>query len=251
MKILIIEDEKAAAENLKYLLSEIEDSIQIEAIIDSVKDSIRFFEKGPSVELVFMDIHLADGISFEIFEKVKVDIPIIFTTAYDEYAIQAFKLRSIDYLLKPMDEGELREAIHKFKQTRELYRPKEELQELLKFLKTEKKSHKTTYLAQQRDTLIPLPVKEIAYFIVDAGLVKAVTFNNKGFLLDKKLEDIESEVDPDQFFRVNRQYVVQRKAIQNLQLYFNGKLILNIDPKPQEKIVVSKAKAPKLKLWIN
>lgn len=251
MKILIIEDEKAAAENLKYLLSEIDDSIQIVAIIESVKDSIQFFKKEPSVELIFMDIHLADGISFEIFKKVKVNIPIIFTTAYDEYALQAFKVRSIDYLLKPIDEGELREAIGKFKQTKEIYRPKDELQELLKFLKTEKKSHKTTYLVQQRDTLIPLPVQEIAYFIVDTGLVKVVTFNNKSYLLDRKLEDIESEIDPDQFFRVNRQYIVQRKAIQNLQLYFNGKLILNIDPKPEEKIVVSKAKAPKLKLWIN
>ncbi|UOY06180.1 LytTR family DNA-binding domain-containing protein [Muricauda sp. SCSIO 64092] len=251
MKVLIIEDEKAAVENLRYLLSEIEDSIQIEGIVDSVKDAIRFFEKGPSIELVFMDIHLADGISFEIFKKVKVDVPIIFTTAYDEYAIQAFKVKSIDYLLKPIDGDELREAVHKFKQTQEIYRPRGEFQELLKFLKTEKKSYKTAYLVQQRDTLIPLSVKEIAYFVVDTGLVKAVTFLNKGYLLDRKLEDIESEIDPDRFFRVNRQYIVQRSAIQNLQLYFNGKLILNIDPRPEEKIVVSKAKAPKLKLWMN
>ena len=251
MRVIIIEDEEAAAENLKYLLNEIEDSIHIEAVLDSVKESIRFFEKESNVELVFMDIHLADGNSFEIFKKAKIKVPIIFTTAYDEYALRAFKVKSIDYLLKPIDEDELREAILKFRESRDMYRPKDEMYEILNLLKKEKKTYRSTYLVQQRDTLIPLPTSEIAYFVVDTGLSKVVTFGNRTFLLESKLEDIESELDPNDFFRVNRQFIVQRKAIKSLQLYFNRKLILNIDPKPQEKIVVSKAKAPKLKLWIN
>ncbi|MEM1260553.1 MAG: LytTR family DNA-binding domain-containing protein [Bacteroidota bacterium] len=251
MNVLIIEDEAAAAENLKYLLTEMEGSIHVEAVLDSVKESIRFFEKEPNVELVFMDIHLADGISFEIFKNVTINVPIIFTTAYDEYALRAFKVKSIDYLLKPIDEDELREAILKFKEARDMYRPKDEMHEILNLLKREKKTYRSTYLVQQRDTLIPLPTSEIAYFMVDTGLSKVVTVGNRTFLLERKLEDIESELDPNDFFRVNRQFIVQRKAIKSLQLYFNRKLILNIDPKPPEKIVVSKVKAPKLKLWID
>ena len=140
MRVIIIEDEEAAAENLKYLLNEIEDSIHIEAVLDSVKESIRFFEKESNVELVFMDIHLADGNSFEIFKKAKIKVPIIFTTAYDEYALRAFKVKSIDYLLKPIDEDELREAILKFRESRDMYRPKDEMYEILNLLKREEKN---------------------------------------------------------------------------------------------------------------
>ncbi|MEO1030349.1 MAG: LytTR family DNA-binding domain-containing protein [Bacteroidota bacterium] len=251
MRVLIIEDEKAAAENLKILLSEVDASIHVDTIIDTVSGAVDYFSEAHDIELAFFDIHLADGISFEIFDTVKVDVPVIFTTAYDEYAVKAFKVNSVDYLLKPIDEDELKEAIAKYKSTKQHVPVNEQFQQMLQMLNTEKKNYKTTYLVQQRDTLVPLSVNDIAYFTIDTGIVKATSFDKKGYIIDEKLEDIEAQLDPDQFFRANRQFIVQKKAIENLQLYFNGKLILNITPQPDEQIVVSKAKAPQLKKWMN
>ncbi|MEJ2112650.1 MAG: LytTR family DNA-binding domain-containing protein [Flavobacteriaceae bacterium] len=250
MNVLIIEDEPAAAENLKYILKEIEPSITFETVIDTVVDAIDFFNSPHNIELAFFDIHLADGISFEIFEKAQVNSPIIFTTAYDEYAIKAFKVNSIDYLLKPIDEDELKDAINKYKTSKQTTSLPKQFQQLLQMLNTEKRTFKSTYLVQQRDTFIPLSVNEIAYFTIDTGIVKAISFDEKEYNISEKLEDIETQINPDEFFRVNRQFIVHRKAIKNLQLYFNGKLILNLEPKPTEQIVVSKAKAPQLKKWI-
>lgn len=251
MKVVIIEDEHAAAENLKYLLNEIDSSFVIEEVIDTVHEAVSFFSKEHSIELAFFDIHLADGVSFEIFEQVQVNVPIIFTTAYDEYAIKAFKVNSIDYLLKPIDEDELKDAIEKYKTSKQSPPVSDQFHQMLQLIRAEKKSHKSIYLVQQRDTLVPLNVDDIGYFIIDSGIVKAITKNHKNYILDKKLEDIEAELNPAQFFRANRQCIVQRDAIENLQLYFNGKLILNVNPKPQKQIIVSKAKAPQLKSWIN
>ncbi|WP_422107070.1 LytR/AlgR family response regulator transcription factor [Winogradskyella sp.] len=251
MRVLIIEDEKAAAENLKILLSEVDASIHVDTIIDTVSGAVDYFSEAHDIELAFFDIHLADGISFEIFDTVKVDVPVIFTTAYDEYAVKAFKVNSVDYLLKPIDEDELKEAIAKYKSTKQQVPVNEQFQQMLQMLNTEKKSYKATYLVQQRDTLVPLSVNDIAYFTIDTGIVKATSFDKKGYIIEEKLEDIEAQLDPDQFFRANRQFIVQKKAIENLQLYFNGKLILNIAPQPDEQIVVSKAKAPQLKKWMN
>ncbi|MDY8134313.1 LytTR family DNA-binding domain-containing protein [Aquimarina sp. 2201CG5-10] len=252
MKVLIIEDEHTAAKNLKYLLSEVEPSLIVERVIDTVSGAIAFFNHDPKIELIFMDIHLADGISFEIFERTKVKAPVIFTTAYDEYALKAFKVNSIDYLLKPINEDELRDAIEKFKNSKKFSSTTTtEFQEMLHLLKSERKDYKNTYLVQQRDTLYPLRVDNLAYFIIDEGVVKAVTKENQSYVLEKKMDDIEAELDPNQFIRANRQFIVQRSAIENLQLYFNRKLILNIHPKPEEQIIVSKEKAPYLKKWIN
>ncbi|TPV33283.1 response regulator transcription factor [Paucihalobacter ruber] len=251
MKVVIIEDEGAAAENLKLMLSEIDTSIIVDKVIDTVAGAITYFSEINDIELAFFDIHLADGISFEIFNQQQINIPIIFTTAYDEFAIKAFKVNSIDYLLKPIDEEELSEAIHKFKKDKKIQKIDEQFQQVLQIIQSEKKTYKTTYLFQKRDTLVPVKVEDIAYFIIEVGIVKAISFNNKEYIIDKKLEDIENELDPSQFFRANRQFIVNRKAIKHLELYFNGKLIINIEPKPSEKIVVSKAKAPQLKDWMN
>lgn len=251
MKVVIIEDEKAAAENLKYLLFEVDTSFLIDKVIDTISEAVDYFSEEKDIELAFFDIHLADGLSFEIFDKVKVVTPIIFTTAYDEYAIKAFKVNSIDYLLKPIDQDELRDAISKFKASRRKVPLNQEFQKFLQMLNTNIKKYKTTYLVQQRDTLVPLRVSAIAYFTIDSGIVKAYSFDGVAYVIDEKLEDIETELNPNQFFRANRQFIVQRKAIENLQLYFNGKMIINVFPKPTQQIVVSKVKAPQLKKWMD
>lgn len=252
MKVIIVEDEIAASENLAYLLNTIDSTIEILTVVDSVKSAVDYFSSPTDAELVFMDIHLADGISFEIFEQVKVNIPIIFTTAYDQYAIQAFKVNSVDYLLKPLNEDELSEAIKKFENTSKQTHPiNNQIQGMLELLQTKSKAYKSTYLVQKRDELIPIKTQDISYFYIDTGIVKAVTFNNQSYIINKKLEDIEVELNPEQFHRVNRQFILNKNAIANIKFYFNGKLIINVNPPSQERIVASKAKANDVKNWMN
>ena len=251
MNILIIEDEQTAVDNLTYLLRYVRPHYNVIEVIDNVQDSIVYLRKNLDIALIFMDIHLADGISFEIFDKVKITIPIIFTTAYDQYAIRAFKVYSIDYLLKPLEVEEIEVAIQKFEESNNIEESAAQLQSVLRDLHLKKSTYKHTYLVQQRDQLIPLKVSDIAYFIIEASMVKAYTFENKGYLVDKKLEDIELELGPSNFFRVTRQMIIQRSAIESLQVYFQGKLILHVKPRWQEQIIVSKAKSKELKIWIK
>ncbi|GAB1307659.1 LytTR family DNA-binding domain-containing protein [Urechidicola sp. KH5] len=255
MKIIIFEDEIAASDNLTYMLQAIDPSIEIVKVLASVADAVTYFEGIYKADLITMDIHLADGLSFEIFEKVKIDIPVIFTTAYDQYAIKAFKVNSIDYLLKPIDEDELREALQKFKNSRDKIDSNtvsNQMQGLIDMLQSQQKpAYKTTYLVHHRDELLPLKTDNIAYFYIDLGMVKAVSKENQTFILDKKLEDIEAELPPEIFFRANRQFILNKAAISNIKFYFNGKLIVNTKPPSKERIVVSKAKATLFKTWVD
>lgn len=252
MKVVIVEDEIAASENLAYLINGIDPSIEILTVLDSVKSSVDYFSKESEAELVFMDIHLADGISFEIFDQVALKIPVIFTTAYDQYAVKAFKVNSIDYLLKPINEEELSDAINKFKSKSKNNEPSSnQLEGLMQLLQTKNKSYKTTYLVHQRDELLPIKTDDIAYFYIETGIVKGTTFANKSYIIDKKIEDIESELNPELFHRINRQFVINRNAITNIKFYFNGKLIINVNPPFSERVVASKAKASEIKNWMN
>lgn len=252
MKAVIIEDEHSAVLNLEHLLKSIDAKIQIVETIDTVTDAIDFFQKEKGYDVVFMDIHLADGNSFEIFKEVKLKSPIIFTTAYDQYAIQAFKVNSIDYLLKPIQENELKNAIEKLKQTQsQLPISNQQMQGLLNLIKGQKKSYRQSYLVQKGDTLTPIASNDFAFFYIQDGVVRGTTIENVTYHLDGKLEDLENELNPQEFYRANRQYLVQRSAIKNLSIYFNGRLIVNTIPEAKEQIIVSKANAPKFKAWLN
>ncbi|MDT0551945.1 LytR/AlgR family response regulator transcription factor [Urechidicola vernalis] len=253
MKVVIVEDEIAASDNLSYLLHKIDPTIEILNVIDSVQGSIQYFSKSDEAELIFMDIHLADGISFEIFDKVKINTPIIFTTAYDQYALKAFKVNSVDYLLKPIDKEELSDAINKFKSApeKEVTDSTSQMAGLLDLLKESQKTFKSSYLVHFKDELIPLKTNDISYFYIDTGMVKAVTFQNQSYTVDKKLEDIENELNPDLFFRINRQFIANREAVESMSFYFNGKLIVKTNPPSKERIVVSKAKSRAFKDWLN
>jgi two-component system LytT family response regulator len=252
MKIVIVEDEQAASENLTYLLKNLNPNIEVLIVLDSVRSSVAYFSSPTEAELVFMDIHLADGLSFEIFDQVKINKPVIFTTAYDQYALKAFKVNSIDYLLKPVDEDELAKALTQFEVQSQLEStPKVQMEGLLDLIKANSKTYKTTYLVSLRDQLIPIKTSSIAYLYIDTGIVKGITKDNKSYTIDKKMEDIERELDPANFYRVNRQFIVQKDAIDNIKYYFNGKLILNVLPIYKEQIVVSKAKSAAFKKWIN
>lgn len=256
MKIVIVEDELAASDHLNYLLNRIDPTIEILAIFDTVKATVAFFAKEHSAELLFLDIHLADGISFEIFEQANINIPVVFTTAYDQYALKAFKVNSIDYLLKPIDEEELTDALHQYTvQVKEKKQgiKDDQLKGLLGLLKGSAvaKNYKNTFLVSQRDQMIPLKTADIAYFIIDFGVVKAVSKDSQTYSVAGKLEDITESLDPNLFYRANRQCIVNREAIVNLKNYFNGKLIVSVSPVSKERIVVSKAKAADFKEWMN
>ncbi|MCM4169612.1 Sensory transduction protein LytR [Arenibacter antarcticus] len=252
MKVVIVEDELAASENLAFILKNIEDSIEILAVLDSVKESIAYFSKSNEAELVFMDIHLADGLSFEIFDSIEIEAPIIFTTAYDQYALQAFKLNSIDYLLKPIDEDELALSLEQYKgqfKGKGLYT--EQVAGLLNLINKQKTTYKSMYLVNHRDQMIPLKTENIAYLYIETGTVKAVTDKNQTYTMEQNLEDLENDLDPTIFYRINRQFIVRRDAIKGIQQYFNGKLIVNVTPPSHERIVVSRAKSSEFKNWMN
>ncbi|MDC9723819.1 MAG: LytTR family DNA-binding domain-containing protein [Urechidicola sp.] len=252
MKVIIVEDEIAASENLAYLLNEIDSAIEIVTVLDSVKNAVNYFSKPTDADLVLMDIHLADGVSFEIFEQVELNIPIIFTTAYDQYAIKAFKVNSIDYLLKPIDQEELSDALTKFRnQKAPTSTSSNQIEGLLSLLNTQKTSYKSTYLVTSKNEMKPVATENIAMLYIDMGVIKAITFDNKKYSIDSKLEDVETELNPKYFYRVNRQMILQKKAIESIEFYFNGKLIVNTNPLFNDRIVVSKAKATAFKNWMN
>ena len=252
MNVIIVEDELAASDNLSYLLTKINPDIKVIAILDTVTATVDYFSKPHDGVLVFMDIHLADGISFEIFDKVEVKIPIIFTTAYDQYALKAFKLNSIDYLLKPIDKEELEDALNRFEaQNQQQGIDDVQMKSLMQLIQTKPTNFKQTFLVGMGDRLIPIKTENIAYFFIDTGVVKAVTLQGKSYSLDSKMEEIEEALDPTVFYRANRQFIIKRDAIVNIKFYFNSKLLVSVHPDCKEQIVISKAKATDFKNWMD
>ncbi|MCD7937549.1 MAG: LytTR family DNA-binding domain-containing protein [Tannerellaceae bacterium] len=251
MKVVIIEDEKAAVRNLRALLSEQADEMEIIAELDSITESIEWFHKYPMPDVLFMDIHLADGSAFEIFEHIEISCPIIFTTAYNEYALKAFKVNSIDYLLKPIDSEDIRKSLQKLKNLTSQSGGQPDYHNLIKALR-QKESYKTHFLVPMKgDKLYPLPVEDIYYFHIEEGNVKAVTLTNRSFHLSNHLDELTDTLDPHSFFRVNRQYLIARKAVHDIDLWFNSRLSVNLKVPVKEKIVVSKARVAEFKEWFT
>lgn len=235
MKTLIIEDEKAALRNLKAVMQEVNTDFEIVGEVDSIFDGVEWFRTHPMPELVFMDIHLADGSAFDICAQVDITCPIIFTTAYDEYALRAFKVNSVAYLLKPISRTDLQEAMHKL--------------ELLGG-QVKEKNYKTHFLMPVKgDKLLPVSVEAIQYFYISNGLVKAVDSEEKEFVFSQSLDELAEQLNPHDFFRANRQFIVSRKAVSDISLWFNGRLAINLKVPVPEKIIISKAKASELKDW--
>jgi DNA-binding LytR/AlgR family response regulator len=250
MKTIIIEDEQLAARNLETILNDI-GSFTILATLESISETVEWFSCHPQPDVVFMDIHLADGSAFEIFEQTTINCPIIFTTAYDEYALKAFKVNSIDYLLKPIDPEDVRKALTKLKTLTPTGDEKTDFKELIALYK-KGSSYKTHFLVPAKgDKLIPLQSAEIAYFSLDASLVKAFTYSNKGFVFDFTLDELVKMLNPQDFFRANRQFIVARNAIKDIDLWFNNRLSVNLNVPVTEKILISKARIPEFKNWFG
>lgn len=250
MKVVIVEDELVAAQKLERLISQSTDDIQVIAILQSVDESIEWFTLNTAPDLVFMDIHLADGSAFSIFDKVQISCPIIFTTAYDEYALKAFEVNSIDYLLKPINEKSFEHAMNKF---RNLAATKsydtDMLANVLAAFKDTKKVYKSNFLIPHKDKFIPLAVDKIACLYTENKMVKIITSDNQTYTIDSSLEDMYAQLDPAQFFRANRQYIISHNSIKDISIWFGSKLSVNLHVIVPEKIIVSKARVPEFKVW--
>lgn len=250
MKVLIVEDELLAARNLMSLLNEI-GNIEVLASVESISETVEWFSFNKQPDILFLDIHLADGSAFEIFERIQITCPVIFTTAYDEYALKAFKVSSIDYLLKPVDLNAVKRALKKL----ELFTPMNVLnEEFNNFIKSFSKtlSYKSHFLIPSKgDKLIPLQVCDISYIYIDAGMVKACTSEGKTFRFDYTLDELAEMLNPSDFFRANRQYIISRKAIKDIDLWFNTRLSVNLKVNVPEKILISKARIPEFKSWFS
>ena len=251
MKALIIEDEVLAAQSLQKLVSEVAPDTEVIGVLQSIEESVAWFNENPMPDLIFMDIHLADGSSFAIFEQVQITCPIIFTTAYDEYALKAFEVSSIDYLLKPINRNDLTRAMSKYKSlVADKSFDTQALNELVQKIGTSKK-YKSCFLVPERDKLIPLVTSNIAYFYIDTKTVKAISLDEHTYYMSQTLDDIMMQLNPDDFFRANRQFIVSRKAIKDLTIWFGNKLSLNLLVKIPEEIIISKAKVSEFKNWFS
>ena len=244
MKALIIEDEKAAVRNLKALLKEVAPQMEVIDVLDSVTESVAWFEANPAPDLVFMDIHLADGSSFEIFEHVRITAPIIFTTAYDEYALKAFKA------IGPAD---LRQALAKLEELHHAPESRDSLPELIRTLQKLGR-YKTHFLIPSKgDKLLPLAVDQVQYFCISEGVTRAVVSSRESYVLPCTLDELTESLDPERFFRVNRQYLISRGAVQDIDLWFNNRLAINlrIPTGGEGRILVSKLRVNEFKNWFS
>ena len=254
MRVIILEDEAGAAQNLLDLLKELDSYVEVVAVLESVSGTLNWLENNPAPELGYFDIRLADGESFELFELVSITFPVIFITAYDEYALKAFKVNSIDYLLKPVDIESLKMALHKYQNLYSRngpYQP-ESMRNTLKDIRlSEGKVYKKGFLVYVRDQIIPLAADQIAYFYLDHEATHCLTWDKKRYVMDQSLDKIGSQLDPGDFYRANRQYLVARQAIQSVAQHFNRKLKLNLSPIPAKEVLISKTKAAAFKEWLE
>jgi DNA-binding LytR/AlgR family response regulator len=251
MRVLIIEDEIPAANRLAKMVQSIADEAEIVKKIDSVETAVKFLDSAENIDLIFMDIQLADGLSFDIFQQSKVKAPVIFTTAFDQYTLKAFKVNSIDYLLKPIDEKELEQAIEKYKQ---LYDKKENglSEKILKIVQEMNLTrHKERLLIKRGQQLSYLKTESTAYCYADGKLCYAVDFTNNKYLLENNLSQLEEQLQPNKFYRINRQLMVNIEAINKVHTWLGGRLKLELQPSTNIDTIVSRERVNGFKEWLG
>jgi len=247
MKILIVEDETAAYESLVAILKEIDPAIQVSGNTESVGQTIKWLKQHPAPDLILMDIHLSDGSAFLIFDHIEVEVPIIFTTAYDEYAIEAFKVNSIDYLLKPIKTSDLERALSKFKKWS--YTDNAAYISKLAGLKPEPQ-YRDKLLITIKDKILPVDLSQVSYFFTtDKSTFICMKDGNK-FPFSRTLDQIFLSLNPANFYRANKQFIVARDAVQNITIWFDNRLLITLYTEVPERIYISKNKAAEFKVWL-
>ncbi len=248
MNVLIIEDEKLAAEQLSNLLSRYDKNIFVLDVIDSVKSAVHWFKTNEMPELVFMDIQLADGLSFEIFDKIQVQSPVIFVTAYDQYAIQAFKVNSIDYLLKPLDFDELKTAVDKFKGKKQVAITQDFIDSIKNIVNN---NYKNRFVVKVGEHIRPVSIEQINYFYSFQKATYINTSENKNYIIDFSLEQVEALIDPNLFFRINRKYLIRISSIRDIVTYSSSRLKIELINSEKNDIIVSRERVNDFKRWLD
>lgn len=253
MEIIIIEDEIYNLRLLEGMIKKIRPEWLVVQTFESVKDSVNWLRKNPHPDLFFMDIQLADGLCFSIFDEVEIQSMVIFTTAYDNYAIQAFKVNSIDYLLKPFREKDLEASIEKYEHYRKINEPagSQDYSDILEAIRYGKKKYRKRFLVSRGDAWFKLAVEDVACFYSENKITTAVTFHNQNYVIDFPLESLEEELDPEVFFRANRQVIVNIDAIVKIENYFGGKLKVRLNPPFADEIIISRLKAISFRKWVG
>ena len=247
MKVLIVEDETAAYENLVDILHEIDPTIQVVGNTESVSKTLQWMKSNPAPDLIFMDIHLSDGSAFAIFDRIELETPIIFTTAYDKYAIDAFKVNSIDYLLKPVKVEDLKHALNKFGKLAH--------QDIVSYLSklsilAPKPKFKDKVLIPYKDRLLPVNMRDVSCFYTTEKSTYIYMKDGNQYPYSKTLEQIASSLDPNEFIRANKQYIIARDSVKNLTIWFDSRLLVTLDVEVPERIYISKNKASEFKAWM-
>jgi len=251
MRVLIIEDEAPAFRRLQKVLLEIDSSIEILEVLDSIEDTVKWLNNHQLPDLIFMDIQISDGISFEIFEQTSVECPVIFTTAFDEYMLKAFKVNSIDYLLKPIKKEELESSIDKYKKLHFKNSNSVDISSLLKEITLTEQKFKSRFLVKQGDKMLSIRVEDIICFFSKHGVVHIATTSQKTYLSDFTLDDLSNQLDPKFFFRANRQFLINADFIKVVHKHFKGKLLVELNGFDEEQILVSAEKATTFKNWLD
>ena len=249
MNTIIIEDEKPSARRLKRMVEAIE--LQVLEVLHSIEDAIKWFQNNPHPDLIFLDIQLSDGLSFEIFDEVKIDSAIIFTTAYDEYALKAFKLNSVDYLLKPIDDEELKEAVKKFTSQNEKTKIQVDYNSLKNLLQTNSTSYKKRFTVKVGQHLKMFNAAHIECFYSENKGTYLFTNQNRSYLIDFTLDQLEDLLDPSQFYRISRKYFININAIKDIVSYTNSRLELKLNHFSESEVIVSRERVKDFKNWLE
>lgn len=250
MNIVIIEDEELSARRLENMILETDPQIRVLAKLESIATAVEWFRTHGDPDLIFLDIHLEDGLSFSIFEQIDVQAPIIFTTAYDEYAIRAFKLKSIDYLLKPITREELEKSILKYRNWSLPGKPVVDIMALYEMMRPQKQ-YKSRFSVTIGDRIKSIPAKDVAYFYSAEGITFMVCSDTHEFTLDASLEALEHDLDPSKFFRINRQFLVGIESVVQAHIYPKSRLKLDLKPDPGQEVFVSIDRVTGFKRWLE
>lgn len=250
MKVVIIEDERLTAKDLAKTLVAIDSEIEVIATISSIEEGLLFFQNNPQLDLIFSDIELGDGLSFDIFQKYPNTSPIIFCTAYQQYMLDAFKTAGIDYVLKPFSKATIEKSLIKFNSLKEKFqKPNPNINNVYDSLKTALLGKVSSVIVHQRDRIIPISGNDIALFYIENDCTCAFTFEQKKFFINQKLENLE-KIFPD-FYRANRQFLLNRKAVKDASQYFNRKMLVNLNVPFKEQIIISKLKTTDFIQWLS
>jgi len=255
MKILIVEDEELAVKKLQKTLMSIDRMVEVVGVTDSIKSTVEYLKQNSPPDLILMDIELADGQSFEVFNMVPVKNPVIFITSYDEYALKAFKVNSVDYLLKPVQKDELEAALNKYKElnTADNTKNSSDINNLIKELqsKLQPKEYRKRFLVKQAQKLVSIEVDDIAYFYSDGRLNFFKTRDNKKFVVDYTMDELSDMLDPEKYFRISRSFYVSVDSIDQIHDYFGNRLLLNLTPALDKEALVSREKVMDFKKWMG